>query len=232
MASIERDVRRWMAPREASYAPRIGSQRRLRASSVQLRVKRLLDVGGAAALMLLLLPLFAVVALAVRLSSRGPLIFRQPRIGQGGREFPMYKFRTMRADAAEAQEDMARAAPERIFLKFENDPRVTRVGAVLRRYSLDELPQLLNVLRGDMSLIGPRPLLTCDYERFPRNGWMRRFAMKPGMTGLWQVSGRSLCSEAERMQLDLQYVDDWSLRTDLRIALRTPGAVLSAKGAY
>lgn len=201
-------------------------------SELSLNLKRAVDIVGALGLLVLLLPLLGLVALAVCLSSPGPVLFRQRRIGQHAQEFVMYKFRTMRVGAHEEQERLAQADPERIFLKLEEDHRVTRVGAVLRRYSLDELPQLLNVLRGEMSLIGPRPLLPSDYEKFPRNGWMGRFEMKPGMSGLWQVSGRSLCSEAERMQLDLEYVQTWSLALDLRIALRTPRAVVSGRGAY
>lgn len=199
---------------------------------LSLRLKRAFDIVGALGLLVLLLPVLALVALAVRLSSRGPVLFRQRRIGQHAQEFVMYKFRTMCVGADEEEERLAQADSDRIFLKLEEDPRVTPVGAVLRKYSLDELPQLLNVLRGEMSLIGPRPLLPSDYEKFPRNGWMRRFEMKPGMSGLWQVSGRSLCSEAERMQLDLEYVQTWSLAIDLQIALRTPRAVVSGRGAY
>ena len=143
----------------------------------------------------------------------------------------MHKFRTMAPGADRQQDQLADEQAGRTFLKIVNDPRVTPVGRFLRRYSLDELPQILNVLRGDMSLVGPRPLLPCDFRKFPKHEQLRRFSVKPGLTGLWQVSGRSACTDQERMALDLRYVDEWSLRLDLAILARTGPVVLSARGA-
>jgi len=183
-------------------------------------------------LLILSLPVLAAAATATRLTSRGPVFFGQRRIGLRGAEFTMYKLRTMCADAEQAEESLAAEQPGRIFLKQPADPRVTAVGRWLRKYSIDEIPQFLNVLRGDMSLVGPRPLLACDWKNFPRDHHRRRVWMRPGLTGLWQVTGRSLCIDEERMRLDLEYVDHWTLTLDLKILLRTPVAVLSAQGAW
>lgn len=195
-------------------------------------LKRGIDIVISAILLPLLLPLLATIALAIRLTSRGPVVFRQTRIGYRARAFTMYKFRTMQVDSSAYEDQLADRQAGRIFLKLERDPRVTPVGRFLRKYSLDELPQLVNVLRGDMSLVGPRPLLPCDYRKFPPGHWARRFDMKPGLSGLWQVSGRSLCSDRDRLRFDLEYVAGWDLWLDLKILLRTPGAVVSARGAY
>jgi lipopolysaccharide/colanic/teichoic acid biosynthesis glycosyltransferase len=196
-----------------------------------LLAKRGLDVVVSGALLVLLAPLLVLVMIAIRLSSPGSVIFVQRRIGYRCAEFDMYKFRTM-VDGAERHESrLARAQPDRTFLKIKDDPRTTPLGRVLRRYSIDELPQLCNVLRGDMSLLGPRPLLRSDLHRFPRASLMRRFAMKPGITGLWQVSGRSLLPDADRIRLDIDYVDNWSLTRDLAILARTIPVVVTARGA-
>jgi lipopolysaccharide/colanic/teichoic acid biosynthesis glycosyltransferase len=194
--------------------------------------KRVIDITLAGVLLVLTLPVMALVAFLIKCTSRGSIIFRQSRVGSHGREFTMYKFRTMRPDAASQEERLAKLNGDRVFLKIEGDSRVTTVGRVLRKYSLDELPQLINVLKGDMSLVGPRPLLLTDMEKFPRGHWARRFTMPPGITGLWQVSGRSLCSDDERMRLDLEYVDRWSLWLDLWILLQTPAVVMLARGAH
>lgn len=194
------------------------------------RVKRIIDVTGALLLVLLLLPLFIVILLAIKLTSRGPAVFVQRRIGFRCNEFDMYKFRTMVAGADRAEDDLAHQSGSH-FLKIKSDPRVTRLGAFLRRYSLDELPQFFNVLEGTMSLVGPRPLLVSDLQKFPMRGQMRRFSVKPGITGLWQVTGRSDTSEAERMALDREYVNRWSLWLDAKILAKTFGAVLSGRGA-
>lgn len=187
----------------------------------------------AALLLLLLLPLMCAVALAVRLGSRGPALFRQVRVGLHGKPFTMLKFRTMRPDAEALRADLAHANhnSDGLLFKVRDDPRVTRVGATLRRYSLDELPQLINVLTGRMSLIGPRPPLpeeVADYSHEVR----RRLLVKPGLTGLWQVSGRSDLPWEEAVRLDLAYVDNWSLGLDTVILLRTGPAVLRGTGAY
>jgi lipopolysaccharide/colanic/teichoic acid biosynthesis glycosyltransferase len=167
----------------------------------------------------------------VRLTSPGPALFVQRRCGHLGREFVVLKIRTM-VDGADVHQDrLADRDEERCFLKVQGDARVTAVGRFLRRTSIDELPQLVNVLLGDMSLIGPRPLLPCDVRKFPRYRRARRFDMRPGMTGLWQVSGRSEVSDEDRMRLDMEYVEHWSLWLDVQILLHTPLAVLSGRGA-
>ena len=196
-----------------------------------LLVKRGLDVVLSGALLVLLAPMLILVMMAIMLTSKGSALFVQRRIGYRCAEFDMYKFRTM-IDGAERHENrLAQAQPNRTFLKIKDDPRTTPLGRLLRRYSIDELPQLYNVFRGDMSLLGPRPLLRGDLHGFPRASLMRRFAMKPGITGLWQVSGRSLLPDAERIRLDIDYVDNWSLTRDLAILARTVPVVITARGA-
>ncbi len=193
--------------------------------------KRVIDVAVALLLLALLSPLLLLVALLVRLTSSGPAFFRQKRVGLGCRVFSMWKFRTMVRDAAASESELAREGSRGTFFKIRNDPRVTPLGRFLRKYSIDELPQLWNVLRGDMSLIGPRPILLREFHRFPLKRQMRRFAVLPGMTGLWQVSGRSDSSEESRMQLDLRYVDRWSLALDVEILARTLPVVMRGTGA-
>ena len=182
--------------------------------------------------LVLLLPLLAALALAIRLDSPGPALYRQVRVGRDGRSFTMYKLRSM-ASSAEAErqglDDVNEA--DGVLFKIQRDPRITALGGWLRKYSLDELPQLWNVVRGDMSLVGPRPALPDEVARYdvdPR----RRLAVKPGCTGLWQVSGRSDLSWEQSVRLDLRYVDNWSLRLDLAILMRTVSAVLTHRGAY
>lgn len=193
------------------------------------RAKRVIDVIGALLLIVLLTPLLLALAAIIVLTSRGPAVFVQKRIGFRCNEFEMYKFRSMRLDADAERHRMHGASKQ--FFKVENDPRITPIGKFLRRYSLDELPQLFNVLEGSMSLVGPRPLLLSDLQKFPLRGQMRRFSVKPGMTGLWQVSGRSSTSDQERMRLDREYVNRWSLLLDFKILLRTVRVVLSGHGA-
>ncbi len=196
-------------------------------------LKNVLDRVLAAVALLALLPVLAVIAVAVRLSSPGPVLFVQQRYGLNKRRFGMIKFRSMVIDAEARQ-----AALEHLnesggpTFKIKGDPRITPVGAFLRRTSLDELPQLLNVLRGEMSIVGPRPLPIRDVERFAEPWLMRRFSVKPGITGLWQVSGRSNMEFDHAIQLDLRYIDQWSLLADLGILLRTVVAVFRARGAY
>lgn len=203
--------------------PRVG--RRARAA------KRALDLAAAVSLLLLLSPLIAALTVLVRLTSRGPAVLVQTRVGKGGRPFGMYKLRTMH-DGAERQEvELAGRGTEGPFFKPRNDPRVTAPGRVLRKLSLDELPQLVNVVRGDMSLVGPRPLLRNEFEQFPPGPDRIRFSVRPGITGLWQVNGRNLCTDAERLMLDRRYVEEWSLKLDLLILARTVPAVLSGRGA-
>nr|WP_206313827.1 sugar transferase [Streptomyces coryli] len=195
------------------------------------RRKRLIDITGASFLLLLTAPLLALIALAVAATSPGGCLYRQARAGQGGAAFTMLKFRTMRSGAAAERDALAeRNESDGHLFKLQDDPRVTPVGRLLRRCSLDELPQLVNVLRGEMSLVGPRPLpvTDSDYTGEAR----RRLAVLPGVTGPWQVSGRSELSWDDMVRLDLDYVDNWRLRRDLSILARTLPAVLAARGAH
>lgn len=198
----------------------------------QRALKRALDVAVSALGLLLLAPLFLVVALAVRLDSPGPVLFRQKRVGADGKTFICFMFRSMRADAEVRQEELeAMNEAEGPVFKIRRDPRVTRVGGFLRRWSVDELPQLINVLKGEMSLVGPRPLPVRDFLRMEEEH-KRRLGAIPGMTGYWQISGRSNLSFEDMVRLDLHYVENWSLSFDLKIILKTLGAVLRREGAY
>ena len=197
-------------------------------------LKEFFDRVAALAGLAVLLPLMLVIALYIKVSPgrRGPAIFKQIRVGRNGREFVMYKFRTMYADA-EARLGMLRHLNETggTLFKIRNDPRVTPIGRLLRKLSLDELPQLLNVIKGDMSLVGPRPPLPREVAEYPFD-MRRRLVVKPGLTGLWQVSGRSNLSWEESIRLDLQYVENWSFSMDLMILVRTLLAVWRSSGAY
>ncbi|MFC7545774.1 sugar transferase [Plantactinospora sp. GCM10030261] len=195
-------------------------------------IKGFVDRALSLTALLFALPLFVAIALAIRIDSAGPVFFRQIRVGQGGEEFGVFKFRTMvvNADALLA-ELAARNETDGLMFKMRDDPRVTRVGRLLRRWSLDELPQLINVLIGQMSLVGPRPPLPSEVARYDGDV-ARRLLVKPGMTGLWQVSGRSDLPWEDGIRLDLFYVENWSLATDLTILWKTAGAVLGSKGAY
>jgi exopolysaccharide biosynthesis polyprenyl glycosylphosphotransferase len=195
-------------------------------------VKRTFDLVGAALLLVLLSPLLGLTALAIKLDSRGPVLFRSRRPGIGGCPFDCLKFRTMRHGAEDLQDGLEhRNEAGGAIFKIRDDPRVTRVGVLLRRFSLDELPQLLNVLRGDMSLVGPRPLPERDYDRL--EAWHRkRYLVLPGMTGLWQVSGRSELDFDELVRLDFLYLERWSVFLDLTILLKTVPAVLRSHGAW
>ncbi len=195
-------------------------------------VKEAFDRVVAAVALTAVLPLLAALVLAVRIETPGPGLFRQERVGKNGRRFTMLKLRTMTADAeARRDELLAHNDLDGVLFKMQDDPRVTRVGALLRRYSLDELPQLVNVLCGHMSLVGPRPPLPSEVAAYDEPVH-RRLAVKPGITGLWQVSGRSNLSWAESVRLDLRYVEDWSWRMDAAILWRTGRAVLRQDGAY
>ncbi|MGD0568035.1 MAG: sugar transferase [Candidatus Sulfotelmatobacter sp.] len=200
-------------------------------SGLRQTVKRLIDVVGAATLLLLLSPLFLVLAVIVKLGSPGRVFYRWRVVGRGGRPFLSYKFRSMVANAddlkvkLEAFNEMSGPV-----FKISDDPRVTPAGKWMRRYSLDELPQLYSVLRGDMSLVGPRPPLVSEYERF--TGFQKqKLSVKPGMTGLWQVQGRNRIRDFDDwVRLDLDYIRRWSLWLDTRILLRTVAAVFSGSG--
>ena len=199
---------------------------------IDFALKRLFDVVGATLLVVLLSPLLLLIMLAVRLTSRGPVLFRSMRHGIGQRPFACLKFRTMYLDAEEQQDELEglNEASGALF-KIREDPRLTRVGRLLRRYSLDELPQLINVLRGEMSLVGPRPLPERDYELL--EDWHRkRYLVLPGMTGLWQVSGRAELDFDDLVRLDFIYLERWSLALDLTIILKTIPALITRRGAY
>ncbi len=194
--------------------------------------KRLFDVVGSLALLLVLAPMFAFAAARVWLHDRGPILFRQVRIGRDGTAFSCLKFRTMSVDAeARLAALQVQSGHEGGLFKLASDPRITAPGAFLRRFSIDELPQLCNVLRGEMSLIGPRPPLPSEVAEYDDLA-SRRLNVRPGMTGLWQVSGRSDLSWSEAIRLDLYYVDNWSMFQDLSILLKTFGAVVRPRGAY
>ena len=208
----------------------------------RLAVKRVIDVAGSALALLLLLPLFLVITLAIKLTSEGPVFFRQTRVGQHGRHFTFLKFRSMYVnnDASVHKKYVtelirtagSRKAAGQAVYKIKDDKRVTWVGKFLRKSSLDELPQFINVLRGDMSLVGPRPAI--PYEVSAYRPWHRRRVLeaKPGITGLWQIEGRSRVTFDEMVRMDLRYAHDWSIWLDLKILLRTPIAVLKGSGAY
>lgn len=196
--------------------------------------KRLLDVAGALAALVLLAPLLVVLAAAVKLSSPGPVLYAQRRIGRDGRPFEMLKFRSMVVGAHDRLGEVLAAEGVTdlgLFYKPKNDPRVTRVGRFLRRYSLDELPQLVNVLRGDMSLVGPRPQIEAEVALYDDRA-RRRLLVRPGCTGVWQVSGRSDLDPVEGVRMDVTYVENWTLLSDLGILARTAHAMVAGRGAY
>ncbi len=203
-------------------------------SGRKLYTKRAFDLIGSAALIIVLSPVLLVLAVLVKVTSAGPVFFLQERVGLNGSTFHMVKFRSMVVDAEQRLQELSaldRAEGNTVLFKMKNDPRVTRVGAFMRRYSLDEVPQLFNVLVGSMSLVGPRPPLAREVERYDVHVH-RRFLVKPGMTGLWQVSGRSDLSWEDSVRLDLYYVENWSLVSDLMILWRTARAVTRSQGAY
>ena len=196
-------------------------------------VKTTFDFTGAALMLLFLAPVALAVALAVRLTSRGPVFFCQDRVGRGGRTFRMMKFRSMYVDAEKRRSmlEQRNVNSDGLLFKIPDDPRITPVGRFIRKYSLDEIPQLINVLSGKMSLVGPRPNLPSEVARYG-DDMRRRLLVKPGITGLWQISGRNDLTWLETVQLDLRYVENWTLGYDLMILWKTPSAVARASGAY
>jgi lipopolysaccharide/colanic/teichoic acid biosynthesis glycosyltransferase len=193
-------------------------------------LKRALDLLVSATALLLTAPVMVLIALAIKVESRGPVFFKQRRIGRGGRPLHVVKFRTMVVDAEQQTQELMAASQHSGWLKLEHDPRITRVGSVLRRLSLDELPQLWNILKGQMSLVGPRPLIESEDRQV--DGWARsRLELTPGLTGLWQVLGRTNIPFDEMVKLDYLYVTNWSLWTDIRLILRTFPAVIARRGA-
>jgi exopolysaccharide biosynthesis polyprenyl glycosylphosphotransferase len=209
------------------------SVRTVPAQPVYLTVKRMLDCAAAGAGLLVLAPLFALVAIIIRLDSKGPALFSQTRVGEGGREFRCWKFRSMYIDAEARKEELAEQNEMAggVIFKMKKDPRITRVGRYIRKASIDELPQLWNVFAGDMALVGPRPAVpkeVAEYTPYERG----RLSVKPGITCLWQISGRSDLPFDRQVELDLEYARVRSLRKDLEILLQTVPAVLFARGAY
>jgi exopolysaccharide biosynthesis polyprenyl glycosylphosphotransferase len=196
--------------------------------------KRALDLVVSSLTLLVLSPILLVVAIGIKLDSRGPVLFRQVRAGRGGREFGVFKFRSMYRDADERKRlyEEQNEAEDGVMFKIKEDPRITRFGRFIRRTSLDELPQLLNVLRGEMSLVGPRPLILEESKHAAQTWHARRLDLRPGITGLWQVSGRSDLPFQEMVRFDYQYVAGWSLARDIEILLATIPVVLSGRGAY
>jgi exopolysaccharide biosynthesis polyprenyl glycosylphosphotransferase len=219
-------------------------QKREDARRVPLAIKRAIDLVGSAAALVFLSPIFAAVALAIKLSSKGPVLFRQERLGQHGKTFTVLKFRSMRTDCdakihqqyveqfIAGQVDGSSETATKPVFKIQQDPRVTSIGRFIRKTSLDELPQFWNVMRGDMSLVGPRPPLAYEFQKY--EVWHRRrvLEIKPGITGLWQVEGRSRTRFDEMVRLDLKYARAWSVWLDLKILAQTPGAVIQGEGAH
>jgi lipopolysaccharide/colanic/teichoic acid biosynthesis glycosyltransferase len=230
-------------PSNSALYPDLMGQDEARQSS--LRVKQAMDIAGSALMLILCSPLFLMIALTIKASSKGPVLFRQKRVGQYGKSFTFLKFRSMHVDndpgvhekfvtkliAGEKDREPSNESSGRVY-KLTNDPRVTRVGKFLRTTSLDELPQFLNVLKGDMSLVGPRPPI--PYELAAYQTWHRRrlLEVKPGITGLWQVTGRSSVKFDEMVRLDLRYAISWTPWLDFKILMRTPGAVIGGVGAF
>jgi len=197
----------------------------------QMAFKRMFDIVASAAALWMLVPLFAVVAAIIKLTSKGPIFFKQVRVGLHGRTFHMLKFRSMVVDAEQlkARLEQQNEATGPVF-KMKNDPRVTGIGRFIRKYSIDELPQLINVLRGDMSVVGPRPPIPSEVAKY--EAWQRRrLSVRPGLTCIWQVSGRSQISFEQWMYLDMQYIDHWSLSGDFELILKTVPVVLTGRGA-
>ncbi|MBM7114000.1 exopolysaccharide biosynthesis polyprenyl glycosylphosphotransferase [Archangium primigenium] len=225
----------WVRPSPISYRSQPFMELTLPSlRAQQLWVKRGVDLLGAGLGLVLISPLLAFIALAIKLDSSGPVFFAQERVGRGGRTFRMMKFRTMRvgADAEKAKLAHLNTSGDARLFKIPNDPRVTRVGTFLRKWSLDELPQLFNVLRGDMSVVGPRPFFESDLATY-RDHHFGRLGARPGITGLWQVSGRSSITDFEEVvRLDCEYIHRWSLWLDLEILFKTLPAVLRRTGAY
>jgi exopolysaccharide biosynthesis polyprenyl glycosylphosphotransferase len=199
---------------------------------LRLVLKDLFDRAAAGAALVMLAPLMAALALSIWLYDRGPALFTQTRVGKDGRAFRIYKFRTMVVDAEQRKKELIAAhTRDHVLFKLRKDPRVTRIGQHLRRWSIDELPQLFNVFLGDMSLVGPRPALPDEADKYADHV-RRRLVVKPGLTGLWQVNGRSDLSWDESVRLDLRYVENWSFALDLQILWKTISVMLRGSGAY
>lgn len=198
----------------------------------RMRLKRAFDFSASCLALMALAPVMGLIALAIKLSSPGPVFFMQERVGAGGHIFKLYKFRTMvvNAEALKATLLAANEADGPVF-KIRRDPRVTAIGRLLRKYSLDELPQLLSIMRGDMSIVGPRPPLPSEVRQYQPHQ-LRRLSVPQGLTCIWQISGRSNISFEDWVKMDLRYIDTWSLRQDLKIILKTFKVVAQGQGAY
>ena len=238
-AELEQIIR-FLAPDRRGKLRRAFARQRIRFLLILLHIngrmytigKRTLDLTISLFLLPVLLPFMALVALAIRLDSSGPVIFRQPRVGKWGKEFTCYKFRSMYTDAeARKAQLIAENEADEIVFKIRQDPRVTRVGRIIRKTSIDELPQVFNVIRGEMSLVGPRPPVPSEVVQYSFDHH-RRLDAVPGMTGLQQISGRSELPFQRWVELDVTYIDHQSLREDVRILLKTIPTVISGKGAY
>lgn len=224
--------------RSNSYVSSVGTYPLITYHTITLNtyeqaIKRMVDLFVSIVATILLSPVMLITAIAIKIDSPGPVIFKQIRVGQNGRTFNMYKFRSMCKDAEKLRQAlMEQNEMEGCMFKIKNDPRVTRVGKFIRRTSIDELPQLFNVIKGDMSLVGTRPPTIDEVSQYKRGQW-RRISIKPGVTGLWQISGRNdIKSFDEVVELDLRYIDNWSLNADLAILFKTVGVLLTKKGAY
>lgn len=209
--------------------------RQVEYKSTQHIVKRAIDVTAGMILIFLLAPLMLLIAALIRAGDSGPALFQQTRVGRGGKSFRCWKFRTMACDADQALQRLLASDPDAArewaeSQKLSHDPRITPVGAFLRRSSLDELPQLFNIIAGDMSFVGPRPIVAAERERYGE-AFTHCFSVPPGLTGLWQISGRSDCSYATRVSLDSQYASEWHLLLDAKILVKTVPAVLMQKGS-
>ncbi len=195
-------------------------------------VKRTFDLVLSIVLLVLFLPIFVLTAAVIMIDSRGPVFFRQTRVGRAGRRFTLYKFRSMVANADSMKKDVSGGeSRDSVTFKMKNDPRITGVGRFIRRFSIDELPQLINVIKGEMSLVGPRPPVPEEVEKYSEDD-RKRLLVKPGMTCLWQISGRSDVSFREQVELDKQYIASQSILLDVKILLKTIPAVLAGRGAY
>jgi exopolysaccharide biosynthesis polyprenyl glycosylphosphotransferase len=218
------------------YLDRLGASPLLTFSAtphdeIRLLVKRAIDLLLSAAALLILFPFMLLIAALIRLTSPGPAIFRQERCGLNGRRFTFYKFRSMCENAEAMRASLEHMSRRQLALKIPNDPRTTPVGRWLRKFSIDEWPQLFNVLKGDMSLVGPRPAIPEEVDQYER--WQRRrLRMRPGLTCLWAVSGRDAVDFETWMRMDMQYIDNWSLALDWKILIRTIPQVLSGRGAH
>lgn len=218
----ERTLLRWSA--RSTEGP-------FRLTSLRMAIKRLTDVVLSVIALLLMTPLILLVAMAIRLDSRGPVFYVGRRLGKDGEEFGCLKFRSMQVGADATRVVVIGQPDDGIHDRYRADPRITRVGQVMRRWSIDELPQLVNILGGSMSLVGPRPILPEEWELL-RPTDLRRHEVKPGLTGLWQISGRKDVTWQDRMRLDVQYVENFSITSDLKILVRTFKVVVVGRGAY